>query len=100
MFDDTKGFSCNARSGRPEAPLEWRVARFHTALGWLSAMATGWGCVFAAMGGQRRLALMSACAALFIAAMTEWRRRNLRRRKTEFAEAEAAYEKGLRDFRL
>jgi hypothetical protein len=62
-------------------------------------MAIGWGCLLAAMDGQGRLALISACAALFIAAMTEWRRRNLRRRKMEFAEAEAAYEKGLRDFR-
>ena len=95
MFDLDR-VTFDPASGRPIAPLAWRVTPFWVALGLVMAVLFFAVAVMALQDGQMLWACASSLTSAVVLAFTEWRRRQIKRRRLVFQQKLQDYERLLR----
>jgi hypothetical protein len=81
------------RSGRPIAPLWWRLTTFYVVYGWLTAAIMIWLAYLGVRDGRPDLSAVSGGAAAIIVFYVHWERRRVQRKRRRFDEQVAAYER-------
>ena len=95
MFDLDR-VTIDPASGRPVAPVAWRLTPFWVGLAFGTAALLLTASALAAQDGELLWAAASGITAVFVLGFTEWRRRQIKRRELAFRQKLEDYERGIR----
>ena len=95
MWSLTQKVTFDPRSGRPEAPMYWRLTTFCVISAWIFAVILVCYTALAIRDGAPALAFICAASAVVLL-VTVYRRRNqIRKQQREFDHLVAEYEKAI-----
>ena len=83
------------RSGRPIAPLWWRLTTFFLLYAWVMAVAMGLVAWLAFQNGAQSIALECIAFAILLLMLAYWQRRRVKRARAEFDKVVADYERTI-----
>lgn len=95
MWSVTQKVTLDPRSGRPEAPLYWRLTTFFVIAAWCFTVILGAYAMLALRDGAPALAVIFALSAVILLAIVYRRKAQIRREQREFAKLVADYEKAI-----
>ncbi len=81
------------KSGRPIAPIWWRLTPFFLGYAWLTAAMMIYFAYQYYWSGQSKSAVATLVAGMFILLFVYWEKRRVGRKRREFDESTAAYER-------
>lgn len=96
MFSLFNKVTINARSGRPIAPIFWKLTGFYLVMAWIGGAILLFYAWLAVRDGLPIYAAASAGGAAFVVIFAHWRNRQITKDKARFRAAVGAYERSLR----
>jgi len=95
MWSLTQKVTFDPKSGRPEAPLYWRLTTFCVIAAWVLALILFFYTALAIRDGAPDLAATCALMAIAMLVIVHWRKRQIRQEQRKFDQLVADYEKAI-----
>lgn len=95
MFSFFNKVTFDKRSGRPEAPIFWRLTTFFLICAWLMAFLLSFCAWLAVRDDDPGVAFSCGMAAVFILVVAHLRKRQIRKAEAEFQRMVVEYERAI-----